>query len=147
MTEKLTFDKVYLGYELPEVVRTVDQETFNINAAASLDYNPVHVNPEWCRKSGVFGTGATVAHGMITMSFMATMLSDWAYSSGGWITEMDTKFVKPVTAGSTVTASGVVTELHPHGKGKNYVVVDMKVVNQEGATMAVGKAGVTLPDE
>ncbi len=145
MTEKLTFDSVYLGYELPEVVRTVDQESFNINAAASLDYNPVHVNSEWCRRSGVFGTGATVAHGMMTMSFMATMLSDWVYAAGGWIDDMDTKFVKPVIAGSTVTCSGVVVELHPIGKGKNFVVVDMKAVNQEGATLAVGKARVTLP--
>jgi acyl dehydratase len=146
MTDKLTFDSVYLGLELPELVRTVDQETFNINAAASLDYNPVHVNPEWCRRSGVFGTGATVAHGMMTMSFMASMLSDWAYPSGGWIWDMDTKFVKPVTAGSRVTCSGVVTELHFHGEGENYVVVDMKAVNQDGDTLAVGKAKVALPD-
>lgn len=146
MPEKLAFDKVYLGYELPEVVRTVNQEMFNVNAAASLDYNPVHVNPEWCRRSGVFGTGATVAHGMMTMSFMATMLSDWAYAAGGWVMEMESKFVKPVTAGSTVIWSGVVTELHLMGKGKNFVVVDAKAINQEGATLAVGKARVAFPD-
>lgn len=145
MTKKLTFHSVYLGYELPEASRTVDQESFNVNAAASLDYNPVHVNPEWCQRSQVFGTGSTVAHGMMTMSFMATMLSDWAYPVGGWIKEMETKFVKPVTPGSTVTCSGVVTELHPIGEGENFVVVDMKAVNQDGATVAVGKAWVTLP--
>ena len=79
------------------------------------------------------------------MSFMSTMLADWAYGSGGWIKGIDTKFVKAVVPGSTVTCSGVVIELHPVGKGKNFVVVDMKAETQKGETLAVGKAEVALP--
>ena len=143
--KKLTFDSVQVGDELPPISRSVTQETFWKYAVASFDYNPVHCDPAWVETAQPFGIPHTVAHGMMTMSFMGTMLSDWVYAAGGWIDDMDTKFVKPVTAGSTVTCSGVVIELHPIGKGKNFVVVDMKAVNQEGATLAVGKAKVTLP--
>ena len=101
--EKLSFDSVKLGDTLPEITRSVDQEAIWLNAAASLDYNPVHTDPEWCARTSHLGRGSTVAHGMMTMSFMATVLSNWAYPVGGKVKSMESKFINPVPPGYVLT--------------------------------------------
>ncbi|MBI5115863.1 hypothetical protein HZA56_05275, partial [Candidatus Poribacteria bacterium] len=78
----LTFDSVQVGDELPSVSRSVTQETFWKFAVASLDYNPVHCDPDWVATAQPFGIPQTVAHGMMTMSFMLSVASSWAYPSG-----------------------------------------------------------------
>lgn len=144
--KKLTFNSVEVGDELPTVVRTCTQEAIWRNAAASLDYNPVHTDPEWVRTAQPFGIPQTVAHGMMTMSAMASVLSDWAYPVQGKIRSMDSKFVKPVPAGSTIKCTGIVSSKHFIRPGENFVVVDLKAENQDGDTVAVAEAEVVLPD-
>ena len=148
MAKKLTLESVKLGDTLPPVQRKVDQETFWRYAVGSLDYNPVHSNPDWVKKAQVFGIPSTVGHGAMTMSLMATVICDWAYPVGGWLRSMETKFIQPVLPGDTLTFGGVVTEIHPgRGKGKNFIVVELTGDNQKGERIAVGSAEVILPSE
>ncbi len=74
--QKLTFDSVQVGDELPSLSRPVTQETFWKNAVASFDYNPVHCDPDWVATAQPFGIPHTVAHGMMTMSFMMSVASN-----------------------------------------------------------------------
>jgi acyl dehydratase len=144
--EKLTFESVKLGDALPQVQRKVDQETLWRYAVGSLDYNPVHSNPDWVKEAKVFGIPSTVGHGAMTMSLMTTVVCNWAFPVGGWLRTLDTKFVKPVLPGDTLTFGGEVTEIHPgRGKNKNYVVVELTGDNQKGEKIAVGHAEVMLP--
>jgi acyl dehydratase len=143
---KLTFESVKLGDALPQVQRKVNQETFWHYAVGSLDYNPVHSNPDWVKEAKVFGIPSTVGHGAMTMSLMTTVVTNWAFPVGGWLQSLDTKFVKPVLPGDTLTFGGEVTEIHPgRGKNKNYVVVELTGDNQKGEKIAVGHAEVILP--
>jgi 3-hydroxybutyryl-CoA dehydratase len=141
----VTFDSVELGTQLPEVVRKVDQKVITRNAVASLDYNPIHVNPPWAKEVNLLGKGTTIAHGMCTFSFMTTVVTDWCYSSGGFISRLESKFIEPVRPGDTITCKGVVTELHPRQKGKSFVSIDLTAENQRGVKVAVGKAHAILP--
>lgn len=143
---KLTFESVKLGDTLPHVQRKVDQETFWRYAVGSLDYNPVHSNPDWVKEAKVFGIPSTVGHGAMTMSLLTTVVCNWAFPVGGWIKSLDSKFVQPVLPGDTLTFGGTVTEIHPgRGKNKNYVVVELTGDNQKGEKIAVGRAEVILP--
>jgi 3-hydroxybutyryl-CoA dehydratase len=142
---KVGFDSVELGTRLPEIVRCVDQKVITKNAVASLDYNPIHVDPVWAKKVNLLGRGTTIAHGMCTMSFVASAITDWCYASGGFITRMETKFIEPVRPGDTITCKGVVTELHPRNKGRGFVVLELLAENQKGVKVLVGKANVRLP--
>ena len=144
--EKLTFDSVEAGLELPSVTRTVSQETFWKNAVASFDYNPVHCDPDWVKTAQPFGISRTVGHGMMTMSFMLSVVSNWAYPRMLKITKMTSKFLMPVLAGWTVTCTGIISEKHVICPGKNYVVVDVKAENQDGTLLAVCQTEVTFPD-
>ena len=141
----VTFKNVELDMQLPEIVKHVDQRVITRNAAASLDYNPIHVNPAWAKKVNLLGKGTTIAHGMCTFSFMTSVVTDWCYSSGGFISRLESKFVQPVRPGDTITCTGVVTEKHPRRKTKSFVVVELSAENQRGETVAVAKANVILP--
>jgi acyl dehydratase len=142
---KVTFDSIEVGQELAPVTRTVTQETFWKYAVASLDYNPVHCDPEWVGTAQPFGITNTVGHGMMTISFMVTVVSTWAYPSMLKITKIDSKLIWPVISGWTVKCTGVISEKHIICPGKNYVVIDLKAENQDGKLLGICKAEVVFP--
>jgi 3-hydroxybutyryl-CoA dehydratase len=141
----VTFESVALGTVLPELVNYVDQKVITKNAVASLDYNPIHVNPAWAKQVNLLGKGTTIAHGMCTMAFMTTVVTNWCYADGGFISRLESKFIQPVRPGDTITCKGVVAELHPRQKGKSFVVIDLTAENQTGTKVAVGTAHAVLP--
>jgi 3-hydroxybutyryl-CoA dehydratase len=143
----LTFESVRLDTRLPPLTREVDQKVITRNAVASLDYNPIHVDPVWAKKVNLLGQGTTIAHGMCTMSFMTSVVTDWCYADGGFITRMESKFIRPVRPGDTITCTGVVTELHPREKGRSFVVVELSADNQRNEKVAVATAHVRLPSD
>jgi acyl dehydratase len=145
MAEKLTFESVNCGDLLPEVKHHISQEVIWRHAVASLDYNPLHINPDWCRTARVFGLPVPVMHGNQTMSLMATVVTNWACPVGGVLKRMEVKLIKPVPVDSTCTYGAVVTEKHPVGKGRDFVVLDLWAVNQDEDKVAVGTAEVVLP--
>lgn len=140
----LTFEDLKLDTILPEVVRAVDQRVITRNAAASLDYNPIHIDPVWARSINLLGEGTTIAHGMCTFSFMTSVVTDWCATSGGFVSKLESKFIKPVRPGDTITCKGIVSEKHPRQKGKSFVLIDLSAENQKGEKVAVGKARVIL---
>lgn len=144
MAEKLTFESVNCGDVLPEVEQHMSQEVIWRHAVASLDYNPLHTNPEWCKTARVFGLPVPVMHGNQTMSLMATVVTNWACPVGGRLKRMEVKLIKPVPVGSNCTYGAVVTEKHLIGKGGNFVVLDLWATDQDGDKVAVGTAEVTL---
>jgi 3-hydroxybutyryl-CoA dehydratase len=140
----VTFDSVALDTPLPELVRHVDQRVITQNAAASLDYNPIHVNPVWARKVDLLGEGTTIAHGMCTFSLMTSVVTNWCASSGGFVSGLESKFLRPVRPGDTITCKGVVSEKHPRQSGNSFVVIELTAENQRGDTVAVATARVVL---
>ena len=142
----IRFAELRIGDPLPPLVVEVTQEVIDRAALAHLDFNPVHTDIEWSARAQRFGTEKTVAHGMFTMSQMASVVQR-AWGAGGAVIErMETKFTKPVTAGQTVRFEGEVRELHPHGPGRNFVLLAMNATDADGATVGVGSFRVRVPD-
>lgn len=169
----VTFESVSLGDELPPIQRELTQEDITKFAVADLDYNPVHLDYEWMEATKRFGdeffTGAwdmesTVGHGMLTMSWMSSLVTDWALESGGFMTLIDTTLTRPATPGDTITITGTITEKHPvkdpkaayaeyrpeaehvdETSGDNFVTIEIEVTNQDDQTLGFGDAYVRLP--
>jgi acyl dehydratase len=145
-TRSLHFADLTLGFEFPPVEHGVTQDVVDRAAVAHLDFNPVHTNLEWNRRAQVFGLTEPAAHGMFTMSLMASVI-DRAWRHGGAaITTMQTKFTKPVPVGETTRCTGVITELHPLGPGRNAVVVAVTARDSTGDVVGVGTFRVAVPD-
>ena len=144
--DKITFDTIQVGQELSPVIQSVNQEVFWKNAVGSFDYNPVHCDPEWVKTAQPFGIPVTVAHGMMTMSFMLTVVTNWVYPSMGKITETDSKLIRPVQGGWTVNCSGIISEKHVIAPGRDFVIIDLKAENQDGDVLAICQAKVVFPE-
>lgn len=125
-----------IGTELPPITQHVTQEFIDRYAAASLDFNPVHVDPDWCARAQVFGGPEPVLHGMAQLSLLCSVVLR-AWGAMTEITKIEAKFTKPVWLGETITCSGVVTELHPLGQGRDYVVLAMRGRDSAGDVVGV----------
>lgn len=144
--EQLHFSDIELGHELPAVEHEVTQEVIDHAALAHLDLNPVHTNLGWAERAQVFGGPTTVAHGMFTISVMASVISRAWRPGGAFIRQLDTKLTKPLPPGQTIRAEGVVIELHPLGPGRNDVVVKTTATDGDGDTVGLGTFRVRIPD-
>ncbi|WP_319825884.1 MaoC family dehydratase [Thalassovita sp.] len=142
----LSFETVECETQLPEITRHCDQEVIDRYAVASLDYHPIHINPEWKKRHpNLPGGKATIVHGQMTMGFMATVITDWSYASGGKIRKLQAKYFRAVKVNDTVTAGAKVKEKHFHGPGKDYLVLEIFARNQDGEAVAAGTAELLLP--
>jgi acyl dehydratase len=146
MIDRVRFGDLTLGLELTPFSREISQEVIDLNAVASLDFNPVHTNLDWCARRSPFGLGKSVSHGMLTISMMASVITGWCYGSGATISRLEAKLTKPVLVGDPVTASGQVKELHPIGPGRNHAVISLEARNGVGELVATGSARVDFPD-
>lgn len=146
MAEELHFDEIEPGDALPPQAKVVTQEKITKNAEASLDFNPIHIDPEYCKEINLLGKGTTIAHGMMTLSFMGKIVTDWAYPAGGFMRSLEGKFTAPVRPGDEITVHAVVTEKHfmPR-KEDNFVVLDIWCENQDETRVSVGNASVVIP--
>ena len=130
-----------IGDELPPIIQHVTQEFIDRYAAASLDFNPVHVDPDWCARAQVFGGPEPVLHGMAQLSLLCSVVLR-AWGARTEITKVEAKFTKPVWLGETITCTGTVTELHPLGAGRDYVVLAMKAQDSVGDVVGVSTLSV-----
>jgi len=146
MANELHFDEIELGYGLPTQRKGITQEKITKNAEASLDYNPIHIDPEYCRKTNLLGKGTTIAHGMMTLSFMGKIVTDWVYPTGGYMRSLEGKFIAPVRPGDEIAVNAVVIEKHYMSKkDENFVVLDIWCENQDKTKVSVGNASAVIP--
>ncbi|MTW87433.1 phosphate acetyltransferase [Virgibacillus dakarensis] len=143
MLTKVSFKDIELNFELPSITKEITQEKITKNAEASLDYNPIHLDPEWCKEINLLGKGTTIAHGMMTLAFMGQVVTDWIYPREGILKTLEGKFIYPVIPGDIITSNAKVIELHPRSNPKeSFVVFEVKCTNQDGREVGVGKATV-----
>ena len=101
-----------IGTSLPVILRTVDQATIDAYARASGDFNPIHIDPEFAR-TGPFGR--TIAHGLMTLAYVAELLTDWSDGAFDGTGEIDVTFISPIYAGDQVCVTGEIVELIASG--------------------------------
>ncbi len=127
---------VTLGHELPPITQRITQQFIDRYAAASLDFNPVHIDPDWCARAQVFGRPKPVLHGMAQMSLLCSLVLR-AWGATTQITNIEGKFTKPMFLGETITLTGVVTEVHPLGEGRDYLVIATTATDSAGDVVGV----------
>ncbi|MCK6564222.1 MAG: MaoC family dehydratase [Dehalococcoidia bacterium] len=137
-------DDLQTGVMLPELTYKVTQDLVDAYGMASLDLNPVHMDPAWCERARVFGTPLPVAHGMMSMSFMASAIYR-AWGALADIARVESKFTKPCPIGTTVTVRAMVRDTHPLGSGNGYVTLTVDAIDQANEVIGVSEIDVRLP--
>ena len=122
--------------EFEKTVTSDDVERF---ALASGDTNPLHRDREYAAKTRF---GECVAHGMLSAGFISAMLgTKLAPHCCVIYLSQSLRFLRPVKAGDTVKAVGVVKGVDPQ---KRIVTLQTDCYNQDGDPIVTGEAVVLL---
>ncbi|MFC1940325.1 MaoC family dehydratase [Chloroflexota bacterium] len=128
------------GMSLPEIKRSITQESINLYAEASGDFNPVHIDEEFARKT-LFG--GTIAHGMLILSYVSQMMTDTFGLD--WLTggKLNVRFKAPARPGDVITVSGRIRKLD---KSAEHTTVDCEILcsTQQGEAVITGEAKVEV---
>ncbi|MHC5108738.1 MAG: MaoC family dehydratase [Planctomycetota bacterium] len=116
-----------------------EEDVFNF-AHISGDYNPLHIDEEYARRS-VFEQ--RVAHGILTAGIMSTVLGSEIPGVGTIFVELQIRFLKPVYFGDTVKATATVIEIINPKRVRLMVACQ----NGKGEDVAIGNAIVVPPAE
>ena len=127
--------------DLPQLVKPISQEKVNLYAEASGDFNPIHIDEDFARKTP---SGGTIAHGMLILAYVSQMMTSafgqrWLY--GG---KLNVRFKTPARPGETVTVSGRV-RVTDQKENETSITYDVLCQNQKGETIITGEASVRLP--
>jgi 3-hydroxybutyryl-CoA dehydratase len=125
---------------LPELRKVVTQENINLYAEASRDFNPIHINEDFAKKTPL---GGTIAHGMLILAYVSQMMS--VAFGQSWLTggQLTVRFKAPARPGDTITVNGMVSRIET---GKNQTSIHCHVLcrNQKGDTVITGETSVRV---
>jgi phosphate acetyltransferase len=113
-----------------------DLKTF---AVLSGDLNPTHVDDDFARKHG---DGRLVAHSMLGGALISSILGNELPGPGTRYVSQNLRFLKPVHADDTITATVTVREKR---RETGTVLFDCRCTNQTGEVVAQGPAEVVAP--
>ncbi len=139
--------KIDLGYSYDELeigmsasfAKTITETDVYLFAGISGDFNPMHMNEEFAKKTP-FGT--RVAHGALPQSLIAPVLGMKLPGLGTVALEITTRFKAPTFFGDTITATGEIAEKI---EKKKWVRMDLTWTNQKGEIVGTGSALVMPP--
>lgn len=101
------FEDMSVGMEAVSE-KTVAEQDIGDFARVSGDYNPVHMNEEYAATTFF---KSRIAHGMLTASFISTVLGTQLPGPGCIYLSQSLKFLAPVRIGDTVKAVVRITNL------------------------------------
>lgn len=136
---------------------TVDQAMISAFGAATLDADPMHVDPDWAANKGPFGK--TVAFGFLTMSLLTHMMHD--ASGAGWAVEPDEhgyylnygfdrmRLISPVPVGARVRGRFTTLSQSVDEKGRHLVKfgVEVEIEGQDRPALVGEWLTIWVPPE
>ena len=108
-------------------------------AGASDDYNRIHYDQPFAVEAGL---GGVIAHGMLTMGFMASAATN-RIGPRGHVQKISARFTAPVRPGDSVTVICQVKRREDSG-GRALLACDLFATVGD-RTVAAGEAVLTLP--
>ncbi len=117
----------------------IDEELGKKFAEISGDFNPVHLNDDYAKKTMFRGK---IAHGMLLGSFISGILGNEFPGEGTIYLKQDFSFLKPVRYGDCIKICVVVNSIDEE---KSRVELQTDCYNQKGEKVLLGKALVMLP--
>jgi acyl dehydratase len=128
-----------VGAEFESPARTVTESDIALFAGLSGDYNPLHVNEEYCKQT-VFG--GRIAHGPLVYAIAAGLLFQLHLYDDTLIAFLGfehLKFTKPVKPGDTIHARVKVLEKRETSRPDRGVMKrELHVLNQRGEVVQEG---------
>jgi 3-hydroxybutyryl-CoA dehydratase len=114
--------------------KTVTESDVTTFAGLIGDFNPLHVDAEYARKSRF---GRRIAHGMLAGGLISAVLGNRLPGPGSIYLSQQIEFLAPVYIGDTITATVEVTEWR---SDKRIITLKTDCLNQDQVQVVTGKA-------
>jgi 3-hydroxybutyryl-CoA dehydratase len=135
----LYFEEFEVGQKIPSAGRTITESDVVTFAGLSGDFNQIHTDAEFSKKTPF---GNRVAHGLLGLSITSGLAMRTGVLEGTVLAFReinDWKFVKPVFIGDTISVEMEVIEKKAIPRlGGGSIVIALNVINQSGQTVMKG---------
>lgn len=138
------FEEFNVGDKVTSQGRTVTESDIVAFAGLSGDYNPVHLDAEFC-KGGMFGE--RIAHGLLVLAMASGLAWQLGFMAGtaDAFLSLDWKFAGPTKIGDTIRVTAEVAQKREMpGSGGGMVVFNVEVKNQRDEIVQKGKWSVLV---
>jgi 3-oxoacyl-[acyl-carrier protein] reductase len=115
---------------------TITQDLVDKFVLLTGDDNPLHVDPEFAREAKL---GRPVVHGMLSASFVSTLVGKHIPGDGALWVSQEFQFLKPVMVADVLEFSAKVLKIHTK---LNALTLAIGVRNQHGIEVLTGKGMV-----
>ena len=132
------FDSLNVGDKIPGLkTPSVSRHTLALYCGASGDHNPIHVDLDFAKSSGL---DDVIAHGMLSAGYLAQMLTNWVPQSA--LKSFNNRFTAMTQIGDTVSCSGKIVEKFEKD-GEKFIRLEL-YTNTPQAHTIVAEAVVVL---
>lgn len=135
-----SYEEIQVG-DKASVSKTITETDVYLFAGITGDFNPMHVNEEFAKKT-IFGK--RIAHGGLATGLIAPVLGMKLPGLGTVVTKLSVWFTAPVYFGDTITATVEVVE---KTEEKKRIKMKLTWINQINLQVAGGEATVIPPTE
>lgn len=130
-------NKYYIGQRGTFSKTLMQSDVYNF-AGICGDFNPIHIDAQVAAKSRF---GKQVCHGMLTASLISTVIGNIMPGNGSVYLEQNTKFLRPVYFGDTITAK---VEIVAIDAKKRILTLKTEEYNQANEMVVAGTAKVKV---
>jgi acyl dehydratase len=135
-----SYEELKIGDEA-SFTKTISETDVYIFAGITGDFNPLHVNEEYAKKTR-FKT--RIAHGWLPQSLIAPVLGTKLPGLGTIAVEIKCKYKAPTFIGDTITAKVIVKEKL---EDKKWIVMEAIWTNQRKEITSEGEVTVIPPSK
>lgn len=133
----IDFDAIKVG-DISSLEHVVTKEDVQAFATLTGDFNPLHVNEEFAKKTQF---AKPVVHGMLTASFISTMIGMLLPGGGSLWMSQTLQFLKPAHIGDTIR---ILATIKQKSVSTRILVLDIVVSNQFGEELIKGESAVKV---
>jgi len=136
---RIRVDEAKVGDELPMLSKPpINRTTLGLFAGASNDHNPIHLDIDFARKSGMEDV---FAQGMLGMAYLGQMLTNWVPQQA--LRSYGVRFAAITHLGDEITCTGAVAEKIEQD-GEKRLRLEIAATNQEGEVKLSGQAVIAV---
>jgi 3-oxoacyl-[acyl-carrier protein] reductase len=131
------FEAIQIGDEA-EIFHTISEKDVDSFVALTGDNNPLHVDEDFASKTTF---KKRVVHGMLTASFISTMIGAKLPGTGSLLYEQQIRFLSPVRIGGIIR---VWAKVRHKSKSQRIVVLETVVFDEQENRVIEGEAKVKI---
>ena len=136
--ENPKFKTVQVGDEIPLLsTEPITRQKLALYCGASGDHNPIHVDIDYAKESGL---DDVIAHGMLSMAYLGRLVTNWVSQES--VREFKTRFTAMTLVGDTVTCRGKIIEKFTK-TGENLIRLEL-IAETPREQSLIGEAVIAL---